>query len=71
MLKPNFNRSILQARQPPYYCSAIEEMYTRHSSLHLEKSKKKDPPPSLVSRMYYLTAKDVQVLQSNANQHGK
>lgn len=70
MLKPNFNRSILQARQPPYYCSAIDEMYTRLSSAHLEKSKKQDPPP-LVSRIYYLNAHDVQVLQSNVSQHGK
>lgn len=71
MLKPNFNRSILQARQPPYYCSAIEEMYTRHSSLHLEKSKKQDDPPALVSRIYYLNAHDVQILQNNVSQHSE
>jgi hypothetical protein len=71
MLKPNFNRSILHARQPPYYCSAIDEMYTRLSSVHLEESKKADPFPSLVSRIYYLNAKDVEVLQSNASGHGK
>eukprot|EP00253_Pinus_taeda_P013452 PITA_13452 len=71
MLKPNFDRSVLLPRRPPHYCSAIDEMYTRHSSLHLEKSKKQDPPPSLVSRIYYLTAKDVEFLQSNANEHGE
>jgi len=71
MLKPNFNRSILHARQSPFYCSAIDKMYTRLSSLHLEKSKKEDPFPSLVSRIYYLNAKDVQALQSNASQQGK
>eukprot|EP00253_Pinus_taeda_P008024 PITA_08024 len=71
MLTPNFDRSVLLPRRRPHYCSAIDEMYTRHSSLPLEKSKKQDPPPSLVSRIYYLTAKDVQFLQSNANQHGK
>jgi hypothetical protein len=71
MLKPNFNRSILRARQSPYYCSAIDEMYTRLSSVHLEESKKANPFPSLVRRIYYLNAKDVQVLQSNASKDGK
>jgi len=71
MLKPNFNRSILHARQSPFYCSTIDKMYTRLSSLHLEKSKKENPFPSLVSRIYYLNAKYVQSLQSNESQKGK
>jgi hypothetical protein len=71
MLKPKFNRSILHARQPPYYCSVINEMYTRLSSVHLEESKKRNPLASLVSRIYYINDQDVQVLQSNASKHGK
>ena len=70
-LKPSFDRSMLHARQPPYYCSAIDEMYTRLSSLHLKESNKQDPSPSLVSRIYYISAKDVQALQSTASGHGK
>ena len=71
ILTPSFDRSMLYARQPPYYCSSIDRMYTPLFPTHLEKTNNQDPSPSLVSRIYYLKAKDVHALQSSANGYGK
>ncbi|GLJ20240.1 hypothetical protein SUGI_0367340 [Cryptomeria japonica] len=64
---PSFTRSILVPRDPPN-CFEIEKMYTR---VHpFPQSNMQIPQPPITSRIYYLSSKDIEKLQQNANQNG-
>ncbi|GLJ20276.1 hypothetical protein SUGI_0368230 [Cryptomeria japonica] len=65
---PSFTRSILVPRDPLNYCSEIDKMYMKVQPL--PQSKMQIPQPALASRIYYLSAKDIEKLQLGANQNG-
>ncbi|GLJ21231.1 hypothetical protein SUGI_0389190 [Cryptomeria japonica] len=67
-ITPSFTRSILVPRDPPVYCSPIEEMYMK--VVPSAESNMQIAQPALASRIYYLSADDIIKLQLSANQHG-
>ncbi|XP_059074976.1 coniferyl alcohol acyltransferase-like [Cryptomeria japonica] len=67
-ITPSFTRSILVPRDPPDCCSEIKKMYTKVQLF--PQSNMQIPHPPITSRIYYLNAKDIEMLQQNANQNG-
>uniref|UniRef100_A0A7N0V1T9 Uncharacterized protein n=1 Tax=Kalanchoe fedtschenkoi TaxID=63787 RepID=A0A7N0V1T9_KALFE len=65
-LRPSFRRSMIKARRPARYDPHMDKLYVPISSL---------PPPGeaqheLISRMYYLTADQLERLQADASSGG-
>ncbi|GLJ20290.1 hypothetical protein SUGI_0368420 [Cryptomeria japonica] len=67
-ITPSFTRSILVPRDPPNCCSEIDKMYMKLQPL--PQPIKQIPEPAKASRIYYLSAKDIEKLQLSANEHG-
>ncbi|GLJ20285.1 hypothetical protein SUGI_0368370 [Cryptomeria japonica] len=67
-ITPNFTRSILVPRDPPYHSSEFEKIYMKLQPL--QQPIKQTPEPAKASRIYYLGAKDIEKLQLSANKDG-
>ncbi|KAA8518066.1 hypothetical protein F0562_015514 [Nyssa sinensis] len=69
--QPSFRRSLLDPRHPGHYDPSLDDMYVSFSAL----KPPKDPRPSvsndpLISRIYYIEAKQLSWLESLASDNG-
>ncbi|GLJ20241.1 hypothetical protein SUGI_0367350 [Cryptomeria japonica] len=67
-ITPSFTRSIFIPKDPSNYNSKIKNVYTKVQSF--PQPNIQIPQPAITSRIYYLSAKDIEKLQQNANQNG-